>query len=102
MKGRAQWLNPDLVARWDATRASAVEGADAAIPVWIAAECNRALCGELTEEEEKLHGRYGECGRGTELLNAWKKFEVFRPLKGRAPSEPLFNSRWSLLGKRLI
>ena len=52
VKGHAQWRNPDLKARRDATPASPVEGVNAAITARIAEECDRVLGQELTEEEE--------------------------------------------------
>ena len=49
--GHAQWRKPELRARWDATHASAVEGAGAAITAWAAEELNRVLVKELSEGE---------------------------------------------------
>ena len=50
------WRDPCSGTRWDATLASAAEGADAATPARIAVECNRASGQELTEEEGNSHG----------------------------------------------
>ena len=37
-KRHAPWRNHDLMARWDATHAAAVDGADAAISAWSSEE----------------------------------------------------------------
>ena len=61
---------PEIQACWDATRASAVKGSDAAISARTAEECRRSVGQKITEEEEKLHGGLANAAkeRGT---NAW-------------------------------
>ena len=72
----AQWRNPDLDARWTATRApgrgwmrAGAKRVDSAISAWVAEEFNRALGQELTGEGESCMGS-GERskGKGTQLL----------------------------------
>ena len=46
-------------------------------------------------EEDELHG--GPVSAATERgLNAWMKFKVFQPMKGRTPSEVTADTRWAL------
>ena len=53
--GRAQWWNPDLKPQVDASRSSAVGGADSANSGRVAGECNRISGQEVSEEEERMH-----------------------------------------------
>ena len=89
---RAQWRNPDLMALWGATHASAVEGVDVAISAWIAGGRYRVVGKELSGTEGKLHGGLVSAAEGSEL-NDWKTFRVSHPLKGGAPLEAIVDTR---------
>ena len=54
-KEHAQWSNPALKPRVEASRSLGVGGVEAAISVWVADESNRVLGQELPEEEEVAH-----------------------------------------------
>ena len=55
VKGHAQRWNSEFNPQVEASRSSAVEGAGAAISLWVADGCNRALAQELLGEEEMAH-----------------------------------------------
>ena len=82
----AQWRNPDWKARRNVLCASAAEGAGSALSGRIADGCKCVFGQEFSAEEEKLHGDF----------SARVKFEAFQPLKGRAPSKPILDTRWVL------
>ena len=68
----AQWRNPDLKSRLDASQAPAVGGVDAATSAWVAEVCNRALGQKCTEEEEEMHGGLANAAEERKL-NARKQ-----------------------------
>ena len=67
-----------MKARCESTRASPVDGVDAAISARAAEERSRVSGQELTEEEEKLHEGPVSAATGR-ARGAWKKFKVFKP-----------------------
>ena len=52
VKDFQRWT-PELESRVDSDPASLPEEGDAAIPAWVAEECNRAFGRELTQKEDK-------------------------------------------------
>ena len=84
VKEAAQWRNPELAARWEATDASAAEGVGAATPAWTAEECSRFSGQELTEERGKLHGSLADAARARERA-AGKISEVLQSVGGERP-----------------
>ena len=48
VRERARWRTSELKAQVDTSRATAVEGVEAAISAWVADECNRVLGQELS------------------------------------------------------
>ena len=59
----------------------------------IAEECNRASVQELVATEGKLHGGPGSAAKERKL-NDQKKFELFQPLRGRAPPKSIADTCW--------
>ena len=80
VKKHAEWWEPEMKARWDATYGPPVEGVDAAIPAWTAEERSRVSGQESTEEEGESHGRLASAAKEREP-GARKKFKVFRPVE---------------------
>ena len=91
-KRHAPGRNHDLMARWDATHASAAEGVDGASSARIAEERNRVLGQERNEEEGKLHGSVASAAEEG-ALSAREKFMVSAAVGGRAPSKPIVDAR---------
>ena len=77
-KEHAYWRNSEWQSRVDATHVPRAEGADAAIFSWVAAECNRVLGHELTDEEENLHAGPAPDAE-VRKLNARGHFKVREP-----------------------
>ena len=63
VKGHVQSRNPDPKARRNATHASAVEGAGAAISAWDAEECNPVSGQNLTGAEGKSRGGHASAAK---------------------------------------
>ena len=87
-----------MQARRDATHASAVEEADAAISAWAARECSRISRQKLTEEEEKLRGGLANAAKERKPA-AWVTYKVFQPVGESAPPKSFIGTRSARSGK---
>ena len=87
-----------MKARRDVKAASPIGGEGAAIRAWAADECSNALEQGLSGEEDKLHGDLARDAKQRGLV-AWKRFDVFKPVKEGYPSEAVLDISRALTWK---
>ena len=85
VQGRPDGQDPEMEALWDADQDSQAGEVEAAISAWAAGGRSRVLGKELTEEAEKLHGRFASAAMESELYQ-WKTSKVFQPATGSSMS----------------
>ena len=97
LKEYPRWRGPEMRAYLDATYASPLEGADAAISARAAARGHGASGQELLAEEAQLHGISAPPAKEIEPA-AWWAIEVSEPVTVGTPSEAIGDTRWALAG----
>ena len=78
----------------------AIEGTEAALTAWVAAQCERPLGQELSSVDELRLAKEVEAAKCREL-DAWCKFQVSSPVPRTTVTKDVVETRWVLLWKAL-
>ena len=81
-------------------RTQAIEGMEAALTAWVAAQCDRPLGQELSVDDELRFVEEVEAAKGREL-DAWCKFQVFSSVPQTKATKDVAETRWVLTWKDL-
>ena len=76
----------------DATRSSAVEGVDAAIPAWVADECDLVLGQELPPEDEDMSVDLVATAKNKKM-SASTQFRAFGPIRDTEVQKKVVSTR---------
>ena len=77
-----------------------IEGVEAALTAWVAAQCDRPLGQELSSVDEQRCAKEVEAAKCRDL-DAWCKFQAFSPVPQAKVTKDVVETRWVLTWKAL-